>query len=51
MSAHPDTGKIPRIDVVEVYADPMSDEFRVLDVVWMKSAVKKKPKFGRNSPR
>ncbi len=49
MAAHPDTGKIPRIDVVEVYADPISEEFRVLDVVWMKNAVKKTPKFGRKS--
>lgn len=49
MAAHPDTDKIPRIDVVEVYADPMSEEFRVLDVVWMKNAVKKTPKFGRKS--
>ncbi len=49
MTAHPDTVKIPRIDVVEVYADPMSEEFRVLDVVWMKNAVKKTPKFGRKS--
>ena len=49
MSAHPGTGKIPRIDVIEVYADPASEEFRVLDLVWMKNAVKKNPKFGRKS--
>lgn len=49
MKEHPAAGKIPRIDVIEVYADPMSEEFRVLDVVWMKNAVKKTPKFGRKS--
>ncbi len=49
MASHSGTVKIPRIDVVEIYADPMSEEFRVLDVVWMKNAVKKTPKFGRKS--
>lgn len=49
MAVHSTAGKIPRIDVIEVYADPASEEFRVLDVVWMKNAVKKTPKFGRKS--
>lgn len=49
MASHPDETKIPRIDVVEVYADPVSEQFRVLDVVWMKNAVVKTAKFGRKN--
>ena len=49
MNAHPDETKIPRIDVVEIYADPSTEELRVLDTVWIKNAVVRQPKFGRKS--
>ncbi|MBQ8334435.1 MAG: YraN family protein [Clostridia bacterium] len=49
MASHPDETRIPRIDVIEVYADPLAGEFRVTDVVWMKNAVVKNAKFGRKN--
>lgn len=51
MTAHPEETKIPRIDVIEVYADPASEVFRVLDIVWMKNAVVKSAKFGRKNAK
>lgn len=47
LASHPEEERIPRIDVVEIYADPASDDFRVLDVVWMKNAVTRRARFGR----
>lgn len=34
-----------RIDVIEVYADPKSESYRVLDIVHTENAVKKRGKF------
>ena len=51
MASHPNETRIPRIDVIEVYADPASDAFRVIDVVWMKNAVVKNAKFGRKNTK
>ena len=39
--------KIPRIDVIEVYADPRTDDFRVLEIAVFENAVQKRGKFSR----
>ena len=41
--------KSPRIDIIEVYADPSTDAFAVLDVLHFESAVKKIGKFSRGA--
>ena len=46
LSAHP-SEKTPRIDVMEVYADPESDVFRVLLIRHLPDAVRKRGKFSR----
>ncbi len=46
LSAHP-SEKTPRIDVMEVYADPESDVFRVLLIRHLTDAVRKRGKFSR----
>lgn len=40
-------GKIPRIDVIEVYVSPASEEYTVLDIRHFENAVHKKGKFSR----
>lgn len=42
-----DGDKFPRIDVVEVYADPASPVYRVLDIRHYENAVRKRGKFSR----
>lgn len=42
--------KFFRIDVIEVYADPQSADYRVLDVRHFENAVRKNGKFSRKSP-
>lgn len=37
--------KSPRIDVIEVYVDPRSDKYNVLDIMHFENAVKKTGKF------
>ena len=39
--------KAPRIDVIEVYADPASPVYRVLDIRHYENAVRKAGKFSR----
>lgn len=41
--------KSPRIDVIEVYADPDSSVYRVLDIRHYENAVRKTGKFSRRS--
>lgn len=43
--------KFFRIDVIEVYADPMSGVYRVLDVRHFENAVRKNGKFSRKHSR
>ena len=50
IAAHP-TEKIPRIDVIEVYADPRCKEYRVLDIRHFENAVMKRGRFSRNPRR
>lgn len=49
ISSH-ESDKSPRIDVIEVYADPSCEEYRVLDIRHYENAVQKRGKFSR-SPR
>lgn len=41
--------KSPRIDIIEVYADPTAEAYTVLDILHFESAVKKVGKFSRTS--
>lgn len=41
--------KSPRIDIIEVYADPSSDSYAVLDILHFERAVKKIGKFSRGA--
>lgn len=41
------TDKIPRIDVIEVYVSPTSNEYKVLEIRHFQNAVRKKGKFSR----
>ncbi len=41
--------KSPRIDIIEVYADPASESYAVLDILHFEGAVKKIGKFSRTS--
>ncbi len=43
--SHNPTEKSPRIDIIEVYADPASDKYTVLDILHFENAVRKKGKF------
>ena len=43
------TEKFSRIDVIEVYADPHTDEYKVLEIRHFENAVKNKGKFSRKS--
>lgn len=43
--------KTPRIDVIEVYADPNAGGFRTLEVRHIENAVRKTGKFSRSSSR
>lgn len=47
LAAH-ETALQPRIDVIEVYADPSSEEYKVLDIRHYENAVKRRGKFSRN---
>ena len=46
LEAHP-TEKIPRLDVMEVYADPEGETFRILLIRHIPDAVRKSGKFSR----
>lgn len=50
IAANP-TDRSPRIDVVEVYADPSSDEYKVLEIRHYENAVKRRGRFSRNPRR
>ena len=41
--------KSPRIDIIEVYADPTSETYAVLDILHFEGAVRKIGKFSRTS--
>ena len=43
--------KSPRIDVIEVYADPTLTEYKVLEIRHYENAVTKRGKFSRNPRR
>lgn len=45
------TDKLVRIDVIEVYADPYSDVYRVLDIRHLENAVRRIGKFSRRVNR
>lgn len=42
-------GRFFRIDVIEVYADPKSESYRVLEIIHTENAVKKRGKFSRKA--
>ena len=44
------TDKIPRIDVIEIYADPVSEQYKVLDIRHFENAVQRRGRFSR-APR
>ncbi len=50
LAVHP-TEKTPRLDVVEVYADPEDEGFRLLLIRRLPGAVRKTAKFSRNARR
>lgn len=41
--------KFFRIDIIEVYADPKAESYRVLDIIHTENAVKKRGKFSMNA--
>lgn len=41
--------KFFRIDIIEVYADPKSESYRVLDIIHTENAIKKRGKFSMNA--
>lgn len=43
----PEGVKVPRIDVIEVYADEYSDGYKVISINHIENAVRKKSKFSR----
>ena len=49
LAANP-TDKIPRIDVMEIWADPASDVYRVLGIRHLENAVRKTAKFSPKRP-
>ena len=49
--AEHESTKFPRIDVIEVYADPNSTAYRVLDIRHFENAVRKTGKFSHRYPR
>lgn len=52
LASHPgDAEKTPRLDVMEVYADPGDDGFRLLLIRHLPGAVRKTAKFSPRSPR
>ena len=50
LAANP-TDKTPRLDVMEVYADPEDEGFRLLLIRHLPDAVRKTAKFSRNARR
>ena len=42
------TEKTPRIDIIEIYTDPDSLRYKVLDIRHLENAVQKRGKFSRN---
>ena len=51
LAEHPEEEKTPRLDVMEVYADPEDDGFRLLLIRHLPGAVRKTAKFSRKSGR
>ena len=51
LAAHPTELKTPRLDVMEIYADPEDDGFRVLLIRHLPDAVRKRAKFSRDPRR